>query len=157
MACRLDGAKPFLNQCQNIVYLTLRNKLQWNFSRNSNIFFQKNALENAVCIIASISSRPQWVKSALVETGVNPIGHVEVIWPMMIQFTDANWDYLGREVQSSAVIMRSKIVRFCINNCRNWDIISIGCWIHKRHPISHPSGRAIGCLLWIFVIKLTAL
>ena len=72
MACRLDGAKPssepmapshHLNQCWNIVNWTLRNKLRWNFSRNSNIFFQKNAHENVVCVIASISSRPQWVNS----------------------------------------------------------------------------------------------
>ena len=61
------------------------------------------------------------------------------------------------KVQSSAVIKRSNMVRFCINNCRNWDIISIRCWIHKRHPIPRPNGRAMGCLLWIFVIKLTAL
>ena len=52
----------YLNQCWNIVNWTLRNKLQWNYSLNSNIFFQKNALENVVCIIVSISSRPQWVK-----------------------------------------------------------------------------------------------
>ena len=38
-------------------------------------------------------------------------------------------------VQSSAVIKRSNIVRYCINNCRNWGRISIRCWIHKRHPI----------------------
>ena len=53
----------YLNQCWNIVNWTLRNKLQWNLSRNSNIFFQKNALENVVCVIASISSRPQWVNN----------------------------------------------------------------------------------------------
>ena len=53
----------YLNQCWNIVKWTLRNKLQWNFSRNTNIFFKKNALENVVCVIASISSRPQWVKT----------------------------------------------------------------------------------------------
>ena len=51
----------YLNQCWNIANWTLRNKLQWNFSRNSNIFIQKNALENVVCVIASISSRHQWV------------------------------------------------------------------------------------------------
>ena len=30
-------------------------------------------------------------------------------------------------------------------------------WTHKRHPISRPHGRAIGCLLWVFLIKLTIL
>ena len=31
--------------------------------------FRKNALENVVCVIASISSRPQWVKTGRHETG----------------------------------------------------------------------------------------
>ena len=60
-------------------------------------------------------------------------------------------------IQSSAVKTRSNIERFCIKNCRNWDMISIRCWIHKRHPIPRLNGRAMGCLLWIFVIKLTTL
>ena len=38
------------------------NKLQWTFNRNSNIFIQENALENVVCEMASILSRPQCVK-----------------------------------------------------------------------------------------------
>ena len=61
----LSAPSHYLNQCWYIVNWTLRNKLQWNFNRNSNIFFQKNALENVVCLIASISSRPQWVKGFL--------------------------------------------------------------------------------------------
>ena len=51
----------YLNQCWNIVNWTLRNKLQWNFNRNSNIFIQQNALQNGVCEMASILSRPQCV------------------------------------------------------------------------------------------------
>ena len=45
----------------NNVNWTLRNKLQWNFNRNSNIFIQENALEHVVCEMASILSRPQCV------------------------------------------------------------------------------------------------
>ena len=60
-------------------------------------------------------------------------------------------------IQSSAVITRSNIVRYNINNYRNWCRISIRCWDYKRHPIPRPNGRAMGCLLWIFVRKLTAL
>ena len=52
----------YLNQCWNIVNWTLRNKLHWNFNRNSNIFIQENALEDVVCEMASILSRPQCVK-----------------------------------------------------------------------------------------------
>ena len=54
----------YLNQCWNIVNWTLRNKLQWNFNWNSNIFIQENALENVVCEMASILSRPQCVNSS---------------------------------------------------------------------------------------------
>ena len=49
----------YLNQCWNIVYWTLRNKLQWNFNRNSNIFIVENTFENVVCEMLFTSSRPQ--------------------------------------------------------------------------------------------------
>ena len=51
----------YQNQCWNIVNKTLRNKLQWIFSRNSNIFIQENVFESVVCEKAAIFSRPQWV------------------------------------------------------------------------------------------------
>ena len=51
----------YLNQCWNIVNWTLRNKLRWNFNRNSKIFIKENAFENVVCEMASILSRPQCV------------------------------------------------------------------------------------------------
>ena len=63
MACRLDGAKPILNQCWNIVNWTLRNKLQWNFNRNLNIFIEENAFENVAWKMAAILSRPQCINS----------------------------------------------------------------------------------------------
>ena len=44
-----------------MVNWTLGNKLQWNFNRNRNIFIQEKALENVVCEMASILSRPQCV------------------------------------------------------------------------------------------------
>ena len=46
----------------SIINWTPRNKLQWNFNRNSYIFIQENAHENVVCKMASILSRPQCVK-----------------------------------------------------------------------------------------------
>ena len=39
-----------------------RQAIIWNFNRNSNIFIQENVLENVVCEMASILSRPQCVK-----------------------------------------------------------------------------------------------
>ena len=40
--------------------------------------------------------------------------------------------------------MQSNILRYYINNYGNWGIISIRCWIHKRHSIPHPNGRDMG-------------
>ena len=45
----------------NAGILSIRNKLQWNFNQNSDIFFQENALESVVCEMVSILSRPQCV------------------------------------------------------------------------------------------------
>ena len=50
----------YLSQCLNIVNWNIRNKLRGNFNRNSNIFIRENAL--VVCEMASILSRPQWIK-----------------------------------------------------------------------------------------------
>ena len=58
------------NQCWNIVNWTLRNKLQWIFNRNSNIFIQGNAFENGVCEMASILSWPQCVNTLMPEQNV---------------------------------------------------------------------------------------
>ena len=67
MACRLNGAKSFSNQCWNIVNWTLGNKFQWNFNQNWNIFIEENTFENVVCEMLFISSRPQCVNAE--ETG----------------------------------------------------------------------------------------
>ena len=42
----------------------LRNNIQWNFYRKSNIFIQENAFESAVCKMAVILSRPQCVNGS---------------------------------------------------------------------------------------------
>ena len=59
------------------------------------------------------------------------------------------------EIQWSAVITRSNIVRYYINNYNNWERISLRYWIYKRHPIPHPNGWAMGHLSRIFVRKMT--
>ena len=51
-----------MNQCWIIVNWTLKNKLQWNLNRNSNIFIEENAFESVVCETAAILSQPQCVK-----------------------------------------------------------------------------------------------
>ena len=65
MACRLDGAKPLSEMMLDFFNWTLRNKLQWNFNRTSNIFIEENTFENVVCEMSSILSRPQCVKERL--------------------------------------------------------------------------------------------
>ena len=53
MTCHWTAPSHYLNQWWSIVNWTFRNKPQWNFNRNSNIFIQENALENVVCDLAS--------------------------------------------------------------------------------------------------------
>ena len=59
VAC--SALSHYLNQCWNIVNWTSRNKLQWKFNRNSNIFIHENTFENVGCETAAILSRPQCV------------------------------------------------------------------------------------------------
>ena len=53
-------------------------------------------------------------------------------------------------LQWSAVITRSDIVRYYMINYKKCVRMSTRPWIHKRHPIPRPSGRAMGCPLRIF-------
>ena len=52
----------YLNQCCRIVNYTIRNIFQWNFLLNSKVSIHENALENVVCKMGPIMSRPQCVK-----------------------------------------------------------------------------------------------
>ena len=61
--------------------------------------------------------------------------------------TQSNTTKCLHHIQSSAIITRSNIRRFCNHHCRNWDRISIRGWNHERHPIPRPNGQAMGCLL----------
>ena len=70
MACRLVGAKPLPEPMLALVNWTPRNKLQWNVNRNSYIFIQENSFENVVWKMAATLSRPQCVKSALLQERV---------------------------------------------------------------------------------------
>ena len=64
-------------------------------------------------------------------------------------------------LQSSAVITRCNISWYHIQQRNGNSRIWMRLCIHKRHPISHPYGRAMGCLLWGFwsewVIKFNGL
>ena len=39
---------------------------------------------------------------------------------------------------------------YCIHHSRDWCKIWIRVWTHKRHPITHPNGWAMGCILCWF-------
>ena len=52
----------YVNQCRNVVYWNLVNRLQLNLEWNENIFIQESAFANVVSEMAVILSRPQCVK-----------------------------------------------------------------------------------------------
>ena len=51
----------YLKQCWIMINWTLRNKLQWHFNTNSNIFIKENPFQKVVWKITSILSRPQCI------------------------------------------------------------------------------------------------
>ena len=59
VAC--SAPNHYLNQCCLIVNWTLRNKFQWNFNKNSEVFIHENSLENVICKMVNILSRGRWV------------------------------------------------------------------------------------------------
>ena len=78
------------------------NKLQWNINRNSYIFIHENALENVVCEMASILSRPQCVNELMLSSWYNikiqililPYVNKYVIWALMgwtLWWSDCGW------------------------------------------------------------------
>ena len=52
----------YLNQYWVIVNWTIRNKLQWKFSQDTNFFIHENASENIVCEMAAILPRGDELK-----------------------------------------------------------------------------------------------
>ena len=52
----LSAPRHYLNQCWNIFYMSLKNKIQWNINRNSYVLNQENAFEFFVCEISAIWS-----------------------------------------------------------------------------------------------------
>ena len=61
----------------------------------------------------------------------------------------------NRELTGKWKINSNNSVYQCIE--AEWCRISSRCWIHKGHNIPYPNGQAMGCLLWMFVIKVTIL
>ena len=79
-------------------------------------------------------------------------GASRVIFAIKYTVNHVSLHYSQFLIEYNTVIMWSNIVRYCMNDCRNW--ISIRYWIHRRCPIPHPKGQAMGCLLWILFEKI---
>ena len=87
-------------------------------------------------------TRPQWVKSSYNKFHARQeyeFENTNIVCKMAAILSQPNI-----LIQLSVIIIQSSIVRFYINNYRNWGRISIRCWIHKRHPIPRPNRRAMG-------------
>ena len=103
----------YLNQWWDIVNWTLRNKLQWNFNRNSNIFIQENVFECVVCEMAAILSRPQCVNQ-------EPLPEAK-----MTQWTKTYCIYHSHITSASWHLKSAGISTFCSTACSAY---------HKRKP-----------------------
>ena len=56
-----------------------------------------------------------------------------------------------RHLQSNGIMTRSDMVRYCINNCRNWGRITTRWWTHKNTPYLPLTGELLGAFweyLW---------
>ena len=76
---------------------------------------------------------------------------------LSIEPSGTNFSEIWTKIQLSAVITRSNLSRYYIRHCDNSGRKWVRFENHNRHPIPRPHGRAMGCLLWGFRRKLTAL
>ena len=53
-----------------------------------------------------------------------------------------------KKIQPEAVITRSNITWYWIQDCSGWGNIKIRVWNYKTHPKPRPDGRAMGFPLW---------
>ena len=84
-----------------------------------------------------------WISVASLVSGNQTLEAAVRYWqPSTLPITFKLSTWWAFHLQLSAVITCSNIVRYFMNNYRNWGRISIRCWIHKRHPIPHSPWRA---------------
>ena len=109
VAC--SAPSHYQNQCWNIVNKTLRNKLQWIFSRNSNIFIQENAFESVVCEKVAILSRPQWVNSLWPSDAIS--SHcLNQYWLIINGFCDIHMTVISQEILMISICKMSLKITF---------------------------------------------
>ena len=56
--------------------------------------------------------------------------------------------FIEASIQLSAIIVQSNLSWYKIQHSNNSGRQWIRFYIHNKHPISRPHGRAMGCLLW---------
>ena len=133
----------YLNQCWNIVKWTLRNKLQWNFNRNSNIFIQENPLQNVICEMASILSRPQCVKwrrpvGAVNKPTIDSDNGLSSDWHQAIIWTNDDL-LLSKSLQTNFSEIWLKIRQFSFKQM-NLKMLSATCFVSiylRLHVLTH--------------------
>ena len=122
----------YLNQCWNIVNWNLKNKLHWNCNRNSNIFVQENPLEDVVCEMASILSRPQCVKNqylSLVDMGC-----------LSTDFTQHVTHWTGCQINHCVPPYSTFIYLYCV-----WMLV-----VHESHAMACKMHCVFTLLIWVY-------
>ena len=144
MAWHLDGAKQLSETMLKFVNWTLRNKLQWNFNRYSNIFIEEITFENVVCKMSAIFSRPQCVKSkqkryimSVILFHFQNVGHktVKKFWLPERNF-GCNKSYL----RGQSITVKSTLVRVMAWCCQTTSHYLDQCLIRSLMP-DCPSGN----------------
>ena len=136
---------PLINNCRPI---NLNNSRNWRYSPGHSFWYMNYARMSLTDIISFLALSSLYTAYfhrcyvCMVET-----------WELVYM----HWQQGKLQLQPSAVITRSNLSRYYIRHCDNSSRKWIRYLNHSRHPIPRPHGRAMGCLLWGFGKKLTAL
>ena len=122
----MDCRQAILDQCWVIVILILRNKLQWNFNQNTELFIHQYASENTVREMAAILSRGRCVSSNGIVTSfqvdISWLGHTTFLYHCKLWFhpcvyaskhTSHNGNCDGRKQSHNALATQSTRYTAC--------------------------------------------
>ena len=140
-----------MKQCWNIVNWTLRNKLQWNFNRNSYIFIQENVSVKVIWKMAAILFRPQCVNTCNISHRIRPYAMIyfSIKATLQYKFVETEWCmYASVVCISKLTIIDSDNGCFCITTLLCEESTSHG-WI----PVTggFPTKRESNADLWCFL------
>ena len=128
----------YLNQSRLSVNWTLRNKFQWNFNQNLNIFNNENSFKNDVCKMVGILYRPKWVI------------HEEPLWVLSAKHSGCSYLHLTKQFQQD--IAKLQLMN---NQLQNRTKVSIGFKLDEstaRQHLKSPWG-AFQKHLWALTSK----